>query len=326
MKTLTRRSAWPLFQTPMTAILSLLLAGGCGGGGSVSSGGIGGSGFVSGPIEEFGSIVVEGIRFDVDNATITVDGELATASQLELGMIVGISGTLDTTNQIGTAEAVEFEEDLRGPVESIDRDNKELQVMGTTIRTDENTVLNTIDFATLPLGVTVRVSGFPQDEDSLLASRIDLRPGGEPSRIRGLLRALDLDSNTFRLGAVLVNFGSAQILPNSQLQDGALIAVRGTLGAQQRRLTANQVRILDPAGTAAEDAEIIATDLVRQPLANGRFQLGTNRTVIVTQDTVFDGGNSADLIARSRVRVFGEVVNDRTTIRSRRIVILRNAR
>src|SRR6056297_2886895 len=86
-----------------------------GGGGS---GGIGGTGLTtSGTIDGTGSIFVNGVRFDVSGADIRIDGEPATEADLGPGMVVTVRGTLDDDNPgEGSAEEVDYERDLVGPV------------------------------------------------------------------------------------------------------------------------------------------------------------------------------------------------------------------
>src|SRR3954451_20563004 len=69
---------------------------GCGGGGDgVASVGSGGTGsFSSGAITGFGSIIVNGVRFDDSQARITDDnGVLHNPGDLKLGMVVSITGS-----------------------------------------------------------------------------------------------------------------------------------------------------------------------------------------------------------------------------------------
>ncbi len=68
------------------------MLGGCGGG--VDSGGTGGaSTYASGPINGFGSIVVNGVHFDDSTGSISDDdGNARNRSDLQLGMVVETRG------------------------------------------------------------------------------------------------------------------------------------------------------------------------------------------------------------------------------------------
>ncbi|MDZ7828711.1 MAG: hypothetical protein U5K33_04215 [Halofilum sp. (in: g-proteobacteria)] len=96
------------------ALLGMAVAS-CGGGGStLAEGGIGGTGISSGSISAFGSIVVNGTKFDVDAAEITVNGDPAMQSALDIGYVVRVDGDLDD----GVAETVRFDANLIGEVDS----------------------------------------------------------------------------------------------------------------------------------------------------------------------------------------------------------------
>jgi hypothetical protein len=297
----------------------VLVAAGCGGGG-IDSGGIGGSGFVEGPIEGFGSVVVAGIRFDVDDATITVDGELASDDELELGMRVSVAGTI--AGDEGVADIVEFEEDLRGPVESVNAAAGTITVLGRTVRLDASTVLAGVNPANLPVGTIVRVSGLEEDDEGIVATRID-RPSGDTTKILGRVRSLSRSSETFRLPPVLVDYSSATFvgLSAEDLANGETVAVRGTLSANRRNLTATQVRAVDRSGTVDIGDSVRLAGIVATELSGGIFELASGREIVVNALTVFAGGTIADLTTRTRVLVEGQVSGSRDRVRATRITI-----
>ena len=61
---------------------------------------------VIGPIAQFGSIVVDGITFDITDAVVTIEGNAATVDDLKLGMYVFVRGPVDETTSTGVAERV----------------------------------------------------------------------------------------------------------------------------------------------------------------------------------------------------------------------------
>ena len=56
----------------------------------LAEGGIGGTGITSGPINGFGSIIVNGVRFDVAQAEILFNGVAAVEQRLRPGMVVQV--------------------------------------------------------------------------------------------------------------------------------------------------------------------------------------------------------------------------------------------
>ena len=93
------------------AVVALLVAG-CGGGGggstpssSPGTGGTGGTGgatggttsgatvFVTGAIAGFGSVIVNGVRYDTDSAEVRIEDKAATAGQLQVGEVIRLDRT-----------------------------------------------------------------------------------------------------------------------------------------------------------------------------------------------------------------------------------------
>ena len=154
---------------------------------------------VVGSITGFGSVFVNGTKYEVASDTIvTIEGETETTgddSRLRLGMRVRMSAI--DNNGVRTARTIEFDEDLKGPIESITPDGNDptvgtFSVMGQTVTVDAATVFDDdignndgvagIDFRDLQTGMVVEVSGFPT-VDGFLATRVDrqLDPaGGDP--------------------------------------------------------------------------------------------------------------------------------------------------
>ena len=61
---------------------------------AIVNGGSKGSGMSTGTITNFGSVYVNGIKFDTSNASITVNGEEVSEDELHVGMISTIDGTI----------------------------------------------------------------------------------------------------------------------------------------------------------------------------------------------------------------------------------------
>ncbi|HKK51694.1 MAG TPA: DUF5666 domain-containing protein, partial [Myxococcota bacterium] len=101
--------------------LGLLLAGlagaalacGAGGEGSVAdTGGMSGTGISQGPITAFGSIFVNGVEWDLSEATVVVNDAPTTESELRLGMVVRVEGSFDDDGASGRALSVAFDAEL----------------------------------------------------------------------------------------------------------------------------------------------------------------------------------------------------------------------
>jgi len=101
---------------------SLLVAcgGSSGGGSSDTVAGIGGTGIVSGKITGFGSVHVNGGKFEIDTSRFDVDGDTgANQDDLALGMVVQLR--VETENGVFTNKAIEvvYDDEVEGPVTSV---------------------------------------------------------------------------------------------------------------------------------------------------------------------------------------------------------------
>ncbi len=108
------------------ACIAAILAG-CGGGGD--SGTTSTTSFASGPIQGFGSIIVNGVRFDDSSAKVSSEdddnGESRNRSELKLGMVVDVQGgatSSDDSGRHGKANDIRFGSELVGPVTALAAD------------------------------------------------------------------------------------------------------------------------------------------------------------------------------------------------------------
>ncbi len=140
----------------------------------MAEGGIGGTGISNGPINGFGSIIVNGVHFDVSQAQIWMDGKQASEQDLQHGMVVTVYGDIDQKTQAGMASEVVFNVSLRGVVESIDVDvdGQWLMASGQRVNFDELTVFNGVALAEFVVGMSVFISGVNDAAGDWLATYI----------------------------------------------------------------------------------------------------------------------------------------------------------
>ncbi|MFV2032331.1 MAG: DUF5666 domain-containing protein, partial [Gammaproteobacteria bacterium] len=95
---------------------ALVLAG-CG---SSSSSGETSNAASRGVITGFGSVYLNGIKYETGSADMVVDDdENANESDLRVGMIVTVKGSIDPGHISGTASSIVYENELKGPISSI---------------------------------------------------------------------------------------------------------------------------------------------------------------------------------------------------------------
>jgi hypothetical protein len=174
-------------------LLASLLMAGCGGGDSfsVAEGGIGGTGISTGTVTGIGSVTVNGVKFNTDNAAIYIEGvrvddpNLADGDELSLrgfgfneGQVVRVVGSFNDDGKTGTAEAVYYNDSIEGPVEDvnpIDPSTQELVVMGQTVIVDSQTKPVGVNLVTFNNDDLVEVSGLRDDLGRVHASYVEIK-------------------------------------------------------------------------------------------------------------------------------------------------------
>ena len=220
--------------------------------------GIGGSGFVAtGTITGFGSVFVNGVEFETSNSLFDIDGSSGSQSDLAVGMVVQVSGSVNDDGVTGTATEIRFDDQLQGPVSNLfrntDGENLSFVVLGTTVRVNSvDTVFDVtgtlsgtpFNFDTIANNSNVEISGFFNAAGELVATRVELKDvtfnAASIVELKGTISGLT--NTTFTLSGVTVDASAAALdnLPNG-LADGALVEVKGTYDSGSSTVTATRV-------------------------------------------------------------------------------------
>ena len=253
----------------ITLVLAALLSGcGAAGGGGLASvtsgggsgGGIGGTGLTSsGAISGFGSVFVNGVEFETDGTEILVNGKSVGEEALGLGMLVVVTGSVNEDGKRGSASRIVFDDDVQGPVEAIlpaaDGDSVLVTVLDSEVIVERTaTVFEGVTFATLAVGDLIEVSGFPDTQGRLRATRVEkkdiFQAGVSEIGIKGVVS--NLVGSEFLLGGYTVNFSGADLseVPGGTLLDGMQVEVEGTLDPRTLRISASRIEQESAAGSA----------------------------------------------------------------------------
>jgi Domain of unknown function (DUF5666) len=219
----------------------------CGGGGSVASVGSGGTGTVGvynvGTVTGFGSVFVNGVRFDDTGASVSDEDGMRSLNDLRLGMVVRVQGSVNA-NGSATASSFAFDSELLGPVRSLNTASKTLVILGQTVAVDANTVFDSslpAGFSSLQVTQTVEVHGYLNPSaNTLQATFIELKNNPNRYKLSGTVTNLQSASKTFQIGQETINFNGVSVtdIPPG-VANGQLIKVRltpsapGTGGALQ---------------------------------------------------------------------------------------------
>lgn len=249
------------------AVLAVVLAS-CGGGGGGSAPPPPTKTTSKGVITGFGSVFVNGVEYDTVGSSVVMDDQSSTESNLQIGMVVTVSGSIDPSGTTGTASSITFADSLEGPVNGLfSAASNTLVVMGQTVRVNGSTTYHNINDASLLLvNDMVEVSGFPDAGGVILATRIEKKStvfsaGTTTVELKGIVSSLT--GSVFSINALSID-ASGVTLPGG-LADGSFVEVRGTLNAGITTMTATFLE-LEPLFSAGEgehvEVEGIVTDYV----------------------------------------------------------------
>lgn len=232
----TSRAWWsPVAGLLATGLVATLVACGGGGGGSSAGVGTGGTGsFAVGSISGFGSIIVNGVRYDDSSASVVDDdGNSSSASSLSIGQVVEVRGSVNSDGISGTATSVAFFSELKGPVTAVNAGAGTVTVFGQVVNVTATTVFDSVSgLAALAVGNVIEVYGLPGALGAVTATRIEREAtsvaayGGE-YRVRGVVSGLTGTSpnQRFTMGSVTVQLDSSTTVDGT-IADGAFAKVR----------------------------------------------------------------------------------------------------
>lgn len=301
----------------LTALLFATTLAGCGGGGGGSTppapsgpgagnSGINGGGFARGAITGFGSIFVNGVEFSTSSATIRVEDSTATESQLKVGQIVTVKGTIASDGRTGTATSVTYNDSLEGPITSIDLATSRFVVLGQTVRVTGATVFDDSSaaggLAALAVGNFVEVSGNADSTGVVVASRIERKTAVSESEVTAKISNLDTANRRFSLGALTVDYASATIANGSLANDACVEAKGAVNGSGVLVATRVEIKACGETGAANDRAEVEA--IITRFASATDFDVGTQK-VTTTASTTYVNGTAADLRVDVKVEAEG---------------------
>lgn len=272
---------------------------GSGGTGAVADGG--GIGSVDG----FGSIIVNGTRFDTSSAQVVLDD----AASLRLGMTVRVTGTLSADLASGTATLVLSAAELRGSVADLDIGAASFSVLSVPVTTDPSTVYagGLRSLADLHPGDAVQVHGMTGLGAQLRATRIERLGTDAPPVLSGFVHALDTAQRTFSIGGQRVRYAAADfrgIWPAGGLAEGQAVRVRAHRAGDP--LEAAAVELLHPVPAGAGRRFTLGGLVTR---ASGLADLQVDGLTVDASAAHISGGPAREILPGARVEVAGMLRN-----------------
>ncbi len=292
------------------AVVATFLAA-CGGGGDLSLAPVAKQlTIVEGPVAGFGSVIVNGVRFDDSKARVVdEDGQVRSLADLRLGSMVKVEGSGDDGTGKGSATKVTLIPALLGKVEAVDVGAGTLVVLGQMVRVDAGTAFDGVaGLSALALNDVIRVHGLLAADGSFAATLIERLRGSIMSfELRGIIDAIDLVNHTFTIGTLSVDYSSAMLKPDGiEPFKGALVKLRSAQAPVAGLLIATSVRVHSARSDYATTGAVKLKGILdAAPDATG------NTTVsgipVLLSGAVLEGSGS--LVAGQRVEIRGVMVD-----------------
>jgi len=291
-----------------TALLAVVAACGGGGGDAGSSDSSSAASYSQGAISGFGSVIVNGVRWDDSSATVTDDdGVRQTSSALKLGMVIEVDGSsIDHAAGSGRALAIRYGSEMLGPVASIDASLSTVTVLGQTVAVTTSTVFDASiagGLAGLSVGAVIEVHGLYDAANSrTVATRIELKAGATEYRLRGSISGLDTTAKTFSIGSELISYASAGEIP-ATLANGTQVKVRLQTTQSAGAWVASKLRLIKRVFEDRPDAEV--EGVITAWTSATDFEV--NGLKVDASKASFPDGQAA-IVLGARVEVEGAVV------------------
>jgi len=216
---------------------------------AIVTGGISGTGIVFGVITGFGSIFVNGVEYEIDSASFDIDGNTLDDSKPNLGLGIGMVVRLEASDNgdgTGVASTVFYDDSIEGPVATVSADPtgnlnlKQIVVLGQTVIINATTTTfdgisfgdDPADTSAITVGDVVEVSGFVDQDGSILATRVEkkgsLSSGNDVEvELRGTISGLTPDVS-FSLAGVTIHITQPFSLKDlTALANGQFVEVKG---------------------------------------------------------------------------------------------------
>lgn len=259
---------------------------------------------VSGRVTGFGSVLIDNVPYDTDDAVFYVNGEQAQQAALAVGDYVTLfaKGGSDSAK----AQTVYLETAVAGEITGVNYVNSTFTVLGQTVTVDVQTSFGASFGASsidaLSVGDAVDVRGVAIGNDEVYATRIEATTSDD-LRLSGQVQALDDGQLTFMLSGVAIDYHAVTL--NEPLANGDWVSVAGSW--QSNVLVLSTLRQREdqrlPAGIT------LTLSGKASDVAGSQFNLA-GRVIELSEQTVYTHGSLADLFDGSEVTLTGTVQGD----------------
>ena len=261
-------------------------------------------GAITGTIDGFGSVIVDGVRYSTENSAFFVEGEESTENELSVGDFITLFIKNDPETGEPKAARIFHEPPVKGIIKEIDLTQGTVQILHQTIVITGETLF---DSAITPRSIhglsvdsSIEVSGPSNEQGHIVATHISPINKGI-AVLSGQATSINQDMQSLVVMGVLVDFSQATQLDD--FKEGDAISVGGQYNNETGTFVANHIRRRFDRGAAPEGLAVTAEGVVSES-HHDEFQL-SGQTVRLTPETQFENGTRANILSNSQLTVSG---------------------
>jgi Domain of unknown function (DUF5666) len=312
----------PRFAPLFTASAIALALAACGGGGSssgsptTSAPAVSEKEFVAGTVTGFGSVIVEGVRYDDSTAKVQFEYDpaapkFAPVSDLKLGMQLVVK-----VAKAGFADSVVSGSEVLGSITSLASDG--FVVAGQNVKISSDVASPTVfdgvaNLAGLAVNDRVEVHGARDANNNVVATRVERKNPNDVvmTLVVGAIANLNTAAKTFNVGGLTITYTDAsKLLPAgtlfTSLANGQVVAVFSSAAPTASGITAKTIAVKNSvAGLNPVDADKAQVGGRIRDLDFAAKTFKLNGFSVDAAAATFENGTISDLANARKVRVTG---------------------
>lgn len=277
---------------------------------------------VTGAIDGFGSVILNGVRYDTSRAEVRIEDRVGTLAELRVGHVVRVEAQVDD-NGGASARLIEQHRLMQGTVQAVNLAAGTITVAGQVVRVDDDTSFDDsmarASLDGIAVGDRVEIHGFSGSSGQARATRIEKPAAGDLEiEAKGLISALDAAARRFKVGSLNVDYSTSTLegFGANGPREGDFVEVKGRELLADGTLKALRVRKEDDGVDGQSGTEAEVEGLVTRFVSASDFDVAGQK-VSTTTGTTFTGGLAADLKLDVKVEVEGKLDTTGTLVASK---------
>ncbi len=280
-----------------------------------------------GVITGFGSVFVNGIEFNTNSTVISVNNVESSETNLKVGMIVTLTGSIDKNGVTGLASSIFFNSNVEGMVLSntvaID---SQLNILGQTIIIDEfDTIFDSEipsikTIAEIQANNIVEISGHTAGNGTIYATRVTLkklsRAQNDEIKLEGFIS--NITPTDFIIGDLTIDFSTAKFIgiESENLQENDFIEVRSVNDLNPlSEFIALEVRIKEKNQTIfKQDHKALELEGIITGIDNNTIFRLNGQAITIDDTTIFRNENAFSV--GKKVKISGVIDENKNIIAS----------